>query len=41
VAVIGMISRLTVQKGLEIISQAFPELMQMPLQLVFLGKGEQ
>ncbi len=41
VPVIGLITRLAVQKGLEIISQAFPELMQMPLQLVFLGKGEQ
>jgi len=41
VPVIGMISRLAVQKGLEIISQAFPELMQMPLQFVFLGSGEQ
>jgi starch synthase len=40
VPTIGMISRLTVQKGLEIISQAFPELMQMPVQLVFLGTGE-
>jgi starch synthase len=40
VPVIGMISRLAAQKGLEIISQAFPELMQMPVQFVFLGKGE-
>jgi starch synthase len=37
---IGMISRLAVQKGLEIISQAFPDMMQMPVQLVFLGSGE-
>src|SRR5574342_102054 len=36
VPVIGMISRLTVQKGLEVISHAFPELMHMPLQFVFL-----
>ena len=40
VPVFGMISRLTAQKGLELISQAFPDLMQMPLQLVFLGSGE-
>jgi len=39
--VIGMISRLTAQKGLEVISQAFPELAQMPAQFVFLGSGEQ
>ncbi len=40
VPAIGMITRLTVQKGLEILSQAFSDLMQMPLQLVILGSGE-
>jgi starch synthase len=40
VPTIGMITRLTVQKGLEILSQAFTELMKMPLQLVILGSGE-
>jgi starch synthase len=40
VPTIGMITRLTVQKGLEILSQAFNELMQMPVQLVILGSGE-
>jgi starch synthase len=41
VPTIGMITRLTVQKGLEILSHAFNDLMQMPLQLVILGSGEQ
>jgi len=41
VPVIGMISRLTAQKGFEIISQAFPDMAQMPAQFVFLGSGEQ
>lgn len=41
VPVIGMISRLTAQKGFEVISQVFPELAQMPVQFVFLGSGEQ
>jgi starch synthase len=40
VPVIGMITRLAAQKGLEILSQAFDGLMQMPLQLVILGSGE-
>ncbi|MGH7601903.1 MAG: glycogen synthase, partial [bacterium] len=40
VPTIGMITRLTVQKGLEILSQAFGDLMQMRLQLVILGSGE-
>ncbi len=41
VPTIGMITRLTVQKGLEILSHAFTDLMQMPVQLVILGSGEQ
>ncbi len=40
VPTIGMITRLTVQKGLEILSHALSDLMQMPLQLVILGSGE-
>jgi starch synthase len=36
----GLISRLVEQKGLEIILQAMPQLVQLPLQLVFLGSGQ-
>ncbi len=37
---IGMVSRLVEQKGLKIILQALPTLMEMPLQLVILGTGD-
>jgi starch synthase len=40
VPMIGLISRLVEQKGLEIILQAMPQLVQLPLQLVFLGNGQ-
>ena len=40
IPMIGMISRLVEQKGLEIILQAMPQLLQLPVQLVFLGSGE-
>ncbi|MDZ7266869.1 MAG: glycogen synthase GlgA [candidate division KSB1 bacterium] len=40
VPVIGMISRLTPQKGLELLAGAFHDLMQMPLQIIVLGEGE-
>jgi len=40
VPMIGMVSRLVEQKGLEIIIQSFNELFSMPLQLVILGSGE-
>ncbi len=40
VPTIGMITRLTVQKGLEVLSQALTELMKMSVQLVILGSGE-
>lgn len=38
---IGIISRLADQKGFDLIEAAADELMQMPLQLVVLGVGEQ
>ncbi|MFA4986133.1 MAG: glycogen synthase GlgA [Candidatus Brocadiia bacterium] len=41
VPVIGMISRLAAQKGLDIISGAMDELVKRDVQLVFLGTGEQ
>jgi starch synthase len=37
----GFIGRLVYQKGIDIILQAIDKLMQLPLQLVFLGSGEQ
>ncbi|MDZ7343145.1 MAG: glycogen synthase GlgA [candidate division KSB1 bacterium] len=37
---IGMITRLTVQKGLELLGPIFDELMKLPLQMVVLGDGE-
>ncbi|MBN1355634.1 glycogen synthase GlgA [bacterium] len=37
---IGMITRLTSQKGLDLLSQALPALMEMPVGLILLGKGE-
>jgi len=38
--VIGMISRLVEQKGLQSILGAMPHLMDMPLQIIILGSGE-
>ncbi len=37
---LGMVSRLVEQKGLEIILQSLPRLTDMPLQLVILGSGD-
>ena len=37
---IGMISRLVEQKGLDIILQSLPTLLSMPVQIVVLGTGE-
>ena len=37
---IGMVSRLVEQKGLEIILQSLPRLLKSPLQFVILGTGE-
>ncbi|MGH7492421.1 MAG: glycogen synthase GlgA [bacterium] len=39
--VFGMITRLTEQKGLELIASAFDEIMQWPIQLFVLGSGAQ
>lgn len=40
VATIGMISRLTPQKGFELLPPIIDELMKLPLQFVVLGSGE-
>lgn len=36
----GLISRLVGQKGIDLLLECLPELLQMPLQLVILGSGE-
>lgn len=38
---IGLVSRLVEQKGLDLIIEALPVLLAMPLQMVFLGTGEE
>jgi len=38
---IGMVTRLTGQKGLDILTEALPELMSLGVQLVILGTGEE
>ena len=40
IPVIGMISRLVEQKGLQSILDAMPDLIDMPLQIIVLGSGE-
>ena len=40
VPVIGMIARLTPQKGLDLIERVLGDMMQTDVQLVFLGKGD-
>ncbi|MBI3995822.1 MAG: glycogen synthase GlgA, partial [Nitrospirae bacterium] len=40
VPLVGMITRLTAQKGLDLVIEALDELMRMDLQLVVLGAGE-
>jgi len=37
---LGMVTRLTKQKGLELLKGMMPEIMELPLQLVVLGSGE-
>ena len=39
IPVIGLVSRLVEQKGLDLILQAMPELLKLPFQWVFLGSG--
>lgn len=41
VPVVGMISRLADQKGLDILCHALPAILSQPLQLVILGTGDQ
>jgi len=41
VPVIGIVTRLTGQKGLDLIMPIFHELMQLPIQMVVLGSGEE
>jgi starch synthase len=38
--IFGLISRLVEQKGIDLILQALPELVKLPLQMVFLGSGQ-
>ena len=40
VPLIGMISRLTAQKGFDLVQEIFDRLMERPLQMVLLGNGE-
>ena len=40
VALLGLVSRLVHQKGVDILLDALPSLMELPLQLVVLGSGE-
>jgi starch synthase len=40
IPIVGMISRLTDQKGFDLIMEKLAEIMQLPLQLVILGSGE-
>jgi starch synthase len=40
VPVIGMVTRLAEQKGIDIVMKVFDELMQSPLQFIVLGMGE-
>lgn len=41
VAVFGMVSRLVEQKGIDLLLDALPSLMMLPLQIVVLGSGEE
>lgn len=41
IPIVGMISRLTEQKGFDLIEQAMPELMRRDLKIVVLGAGEE
>ena len=39
--VLGMVCRLTEQKGIDLLAEAMPELMQKPVRFVLLGSGEE
>jgi starch synthase len=39
-ALLGMVTRLTDQKGLDIVAAAFEAMMKLPVQLVMLGEGQ-
>jgi len=41
VPLVGMISRLVDQKGLDLLAEAMPALMAMPLKIVLLGSGQE
>jgi starch synthase len=41
VPVIGMVSRLVSHKGLDLVCEVFHDIMELPAQLVVLGKGDQ
>lgn len=41
VPLIGMISRLVDQKGFDLLAEAMPQLMEMPLRIVLLGSGQE
>ncbi len=41
VALAGFIGRLVYQKGIDIILEAIDDIMQLPIQLIFLGSGEE
>ncbi len=41
VPLIGMISRLVDQKGFDLLAEAMPALMEMPLKIVLLGSGQE
>ena len=40
VPLIGMVTRLVEQKGIDLVIEAFPEIMKMNVQLILLGTGE-
>jgi starch synthase len=41
IPLVGMISRLVDQKGFDLLAQAMPALMEMPLKIVLLGSGQE